>query len=142
MSFNSQPSENGFVKRERKCGLLMHTSIFTVYFLSCFLSNISLFSFLFPMYSFVFYSFLSASCLLLYYSWLPFIYYLSLWDLPLLSLNRFWLLMAIPLGLPTNLPVVQPLPLLGMCWLHHSPFPNKITCLASYPSLFLFYPYG
>ena len=28
-----------------------------------------------------------------------------------------------------------------MCWLHHSPFPNKITCLVSYLSLFFHIPY-
>ena len=72
----------------------------------------------------------------------PFLYYLPLWDLPLLSLNCFWLLVGISPVLPTNLAAVQPLPLPRECWLHHSPFPNKITCLVSYLSLFLFYPYG
>ena len=72
----------------------------------------------------------------------PFLYHLPLWDLPLLSLNRFWLLMGIPLRLPTSLPAVQPLPLPKVCWLHHSPFSDKITCLVSYLSLFFFYQYG
>ena len=72
----------------------------------------------------------------------PLLYYLPLWDLPLLSLNYFWLLVGISPVLPTNLAVVQPLPLPKECWLHHSPFPDKITCLVSYLSLFLFYPYG
>ena len=142
LSFYSQPSDSGFVKSERKCGLLMYASISTVYFLSCFLSNLSLFSLVFPVYSSVFYSFFSTSCLFLYYSWPPLIYRLPLWDLPLLSLNRFWLLIGIPPGLPTNLSAIQPLPLPKVCWLHHSPFPDKITCLVSYLSLFLFYPFG
>ena len=91
MSFDSQPSKSGFVKREKKCGLLMHTSISTIYFLSCFLSNLSLFSFLFPMYSFVFFSyfFLPLTPPPLYCSWLPLIYHFPWWDLPLSSLNRF-----------------------------------------------------
>ena len=65
-----------------------------------------------------------------------------MWDLPLLSLNHFWLLVGISPGLPTHLLVVQPLPLPRVCWLHHSPFPNKITCLVSYLSSFLFHPNG
>ena len=91
MSFDSQPSKSGFVKREKKCGLSMHTSISTIYFLSCFLSNLSLFSFLFPMYSFVFFSyfFLPLTPPPLYCSWLPLIYHFPLWDLPLSSLNCF-----------------------------------------------------
>ena len=91
LSFDSQPSKSGFVKREKKCGLSMHTSISTIYFLSCFLSNLSLFSFLFPMYSFVFFSyfFLPLTPPPLYCSWLPLIYHFPLWDLPLSSLNRF-----------------------------------------------------
>ena len=69
----------------------MHTSISTIYFLSCFLSNLSLFSFLFPMYSFVFFSyfFLPLTPPPLYCSWLPLIYHFPLWDLPLSSLNHF-----------------------------------------------------
>ena len=90
MSFDSQPSKSGFVKREKKCGLSMHTSISTIYFLSCFLSNLSLFSFLFPMYSFVFFSyfFLPLTPPPLLFMATPFISF-PLWDLPLSSLNRF-----------------------------------------------------
>ena len=69
----------------------------------------------------------------------PLLYHLPFWNLPLLSLNHFWLFVGISPGLPTNLPAVQPLPLPRVCWLHHSPFPNKITCLISYLSLFLFH---
>ena len=149
MNFDSQPSKSGPVKRERKCDLLMHASIPTVYFLSYFLSNLSSFLFFF-FFSFFFHVFL---CFLLFLFYLlrsspftvygyPFLYHLPLWDLSLLSLNRFWLLMGIPLRLPTSLPAVQPLPLPKVCWLHHSPFSDKITCLVSYLSLFFFYQYG
>ena len=133
----------------------MHASISTVYFLSCFPSNLSSLSFVFLcvflcFLFFVFY-FLCFSLLFLfifyllfiyYCSWLSLIYRLPLWGLPLLYLNCFLFLMGIPLGLPTNLLAVQPLPLLKVCWLHHFPFPDKITCLVPYLSLFLFYPCG
>ena len=49
---------------------------------------------------------------------------------------------GISLRLPTHLLVIQPLPLPKVCWLHHSPFPDKITCLVSYFSLFWFYLNG
>ena len=68
----------------------------------------------------------------------PLLYCLPLWNLPLLSLNHFWLLVGISLGLPTKLLVVEPLPLSRVCWLHHSPFLKKITCRVSYLSPFLF----
>ena len=58
-----------------------------------------------------------------------FLYCLPLWDLPLLSFNRFWLLMGILPGLLISLPAIQPLPLLIVCWLHYSSFSDKITCL-------------
>ena len=66
----------------------------------------------------------------------PLLYHLPLWDLPFLPLNYFWLLMGVLPRLPTSLPTTQPLSLLWMCWLHHSPFPDKIACLVSYLSLF------
>ena len=72
----------------------------------------------------------------------PLLYHLPLWNLPLLSLNRFWLLVGISPELLINLLVVQPLPLSKVCWLHHSPFLNKITFLISYLSPFLFYLNG
>ena len=72
----------------------------------------------------------------------PFLYHLTLWDLPFLSLNYFWLLIDVLLGLPTSLPAVQPLPLLKMCWLHHSSFLDKIACLVSYISSFSLHSFG
>ena len=68
----------------------------------------------------------------------PFLYCLPLWDLPLLSFNCFWLLMGILHGLLISLPAIQPLPLPKVCWLHHSPFSDKITCsfLISFCSCF------
>jgi len=71
-----------------------------------------------------------------------FLYHLLLWDLPFFPLNCFWLLMGVLLGLPTSLPVAQPLPLLKVCWLHHSLFLDKIACLVSYLSPFLLHPSG
>ena len=79
--------------------------------------------------------YLLLSCLPLYYSWLPPIILFVIMEFT----NCFWLLVGISPGLPTNLLVVQSLPLPRVCWLHHSPFPNKITCLVSYLSLFLFH---
>ena len=122
----------------------MHASIPTVYFLSLVFFPIFLsFLFGFFVYSFIFYSFffyfLRPPFTIHGY---PFLYHLPLWDLPFLSLNRFWLLMGIPLGLLTSLPVAQLVPLLKVCWLYHSPFLDKITCLISYLSLFLFYSCG
>ena len=66
LSFDSQSSESGSIKRERRGGLLMHASIPTVYFLSCFPSNLSSFSFVsifvsifvFVLFCFVFFFFL------------------------------------------------------------------------------------
>ena len=65
-----------------------------------------------------------------------FLYYLSWWDLPFLPINCIWLLTDILLRLPIGLPATQPLPLLWMSWLHHSPFPDNIACFVSYLSLF------
>ena len=65
-----------------------------------------------------------------------FLYYLPRWDLPFLLLNCFWLIMGFLPRLPISLQATQPLPLLWMCWLQHSSFPNKIACLISYLSLF------
>ena len=48
-----------------------------------------------------------------------------------LPLNCFWLLMGVLPRLPIGLPT-----LLEMCWLHHSPFLDKIACLVSYLSPF------
>ena len=53
-----------------------------------------------------------------------------------LPLNCFWLLIGVLPRLPISLSAAQPLPLLRMCWLHHSPFLNKIACLVSYLSPF------
>ena len=69
-----------------------------------------------------------------------FLYYLPQWDLPFLPLNCFWLLMGVFPRLPTSLSATQPLPLLWMCWLYHSPFLDKIACLVSYLSLFSHHP--
>ena len=143
LSFDSQSSENGFVKREGKSGLLMHVSLPTALFsLSVFLL---IFFSIFYLSVFSFPSILSFLPLAFFFFFTvhgyPLFYYQPLWDLPLLSLNYFWLLVGISPVLPTNLAAVQPLPLPKECWLHHSPFPDKITCLVSYLSLFLFYPY-
>ena len=70
-----------------------------------------------------------------------FLYYLPWWNLPFLPLNYFWLLIGVLTRLPIGLSVAQPLPLVWMCWLHHSLFPNKIACLVSYFSLFSHFPY-
>ena len=72
----------------------------------------------------------------LYCPQLPLLYYLPWWDLPFLPLNCFWLLIGVLSRLPTGLSAAQPLPLLWMCWLHHSLFPDKISCFVSYFSLF------
>ena len=65
-----------------------------------------------------------------------FLYYLPWWDLPFLPINCIWLLMGVLPRLPIGLPAAQPLPLLWMYWLHHSPFLDKIACFVSYLSLF------
>ena len=64
------------------------------------------------------------------------LYYLPWWDLPLLPLNCFWLLVGVLPRLPTSLPITQPLLLHWMCWLHHSSFPNKngLSCLVLFSS--------
>ena len=72
----------------------------------------------------------------------PFLYHLTLWDLPFLSFNCFWLLTEVLPRLPTGLSAAQPLPLLKMCWLHHFSFPDKIACLVSYLSLFSLHSSG
>ena len=72
LSFYLQSSESGYVKGQRKYGLLMHASIQLPYFLSSFLL-LSLFTFSFSLH--VFSSlFFPTSCLLplFYYLWLPF----------------------------------------------------------------------
>ena len=113
------------------------SSYFLTFSLVFFLLNISIFLCL-SMFSFLSSTFCFLASPFTVHGY-PLLYYLSLWNLPILSLNRFWLLVGISPGLPTNLPVVQSLPLPRVCWLHHSPFPNKITCLVSYLSLFLFH---
>ena len=70
----------------------------------------------------------------------PFLYYLSWWYLPFLPLNCIWLLMGVLPGLPTSLPATQPLPLLRVCWLHHSPFLDKIACFVFTSLCFHFTP--
>ena len=146
MSFNSQSSESGSFKRERKGCLLMYASISTALLSLQFSFDLPFFSFCLSEFSFPsILPFLSLPFFLpplfTVHGYL-FLYHLPLWDLPLLSLNRFWLLMGISLGLPTILLAVQPLPLPRVCWLHHSPFLDKVSCLVSYLFLFLFYPYG
>ena len=98
LSFNCQSLENGSVKRERKCGLLMHASIPIVYFLYCFLSNLSFFSFISPciLFSSII-SFLPLASLLPYCLWLPLLYRLPLWDLPFCPL-----LFLAPYGHPSK----------------------------------------
>ena len=95
----------------------------------------SLFSFLF--YLFFFYPFHPPFIVHSY----CFLYYLPQRNLPFLLLNYFWLLMGVLPRLPTGLSATQSQPLLWMCWLHHSPFPNKISCLVSYFSLFFHFPH-
>jgi len=82
----------------------MHASIPTVYFLSCFLSNLSFLLF-FRVFSF----FLFLAFLIFIVHGYPFLYCLPLRDLPILSLNRFWLLMGILPGLPISLPLSLPI---------------------------------
>jgi len=114
LSFDSQSSESGSVEREKKGGLLIHAFIPTIHFPSLVFFSVFL-SFLsnFFMYAFVFYFLLSfyLPSVLFFASSLtvhgyPLIYRLPLCDLPLLSLNHFWLLMGIPPGLPTRLSIV------------------------------------
>ena len=105
LSFDSQSLESGSVKRERKCSLLMHASIPTVYFLSPWFSFQYFFLFSdFSVYSSIFIlSFLPLPSPL-YCSWLPFFIPSTIVGFTLFSLNCFWLLMGIPQGLPTSLP--------------------------------------
>ena len=70
----------------------------------------------------------------------PFIYHLPCWDFPFLLLYCFWLLIGVLPGLPTSLPATQPLPLLRVCWLHHSPFLEKIACFVFTSLCFHFTP--
>ena len=106
LSFDSQSLESGSVKRERKCSLLMHVSIPTVYFLSTWFS-FQYFFFLsdFSVYSPIFYSFFSTTSIIsLLFMTTPFytIYHCGIY--PFFSLNCFWLLLGTPQGLPTSLP--------------------------------------
>ena len=70
----------------------------------------------------------------------PFIYHLPCWDFPFLLLYCFWLLIGVLPGLPTSLLATQPLPLLRVCWLHHSPFLDKIACFVFTSLCFHFTP--
>ena len=110
----------------------MHASIPTIYislvFYMFFLFLYSFFSFFLPLLPFVLPLFIVKSY--------PFLYHLPLWDLLFLPFNYFYLLMGVLPRLSTGLLAAQPLPLLKMCWLHHSPFLDKITCLIFYLSLF------
>ena len=106
-----------------------------LFFVFCFFLFFFWFFFFFFWYSFIFY-FLCFSLLFFllfiffyYCSWLSLIYRLPLWDLPLLHLNRFWFLTGIPLGLPTNLLAVQPLPLLKVCFFTTLHFQTKLLVL-------------
>ena len=105
LSFDSQSSESGSIKRERRGGLLMHVFIPTVYFLSPWFSFQYFFLFSdFSVYSSIFIiSFLPLSSPL-YCSWLPLFIPSTIVGFTLCSLNCFWLLMGIPQGLPTSLP--------------------------------------
>ena len=146
LSLNLQSLKDGYVVREKKCGLLMHASIPAVLlFLWFFFSHLVFLIFLsfFCIFSSLL-SYILLSCLppFLLFMATPFLYHLSLWDLPFLSLKPFLASCGISLRLPAHLLVIQPLPLPRVCWLHHSPFPDKITCLVSYLSLFWFYLNG
>ena len=124
----------GLSRGIEKCGLLMHASIPTTCIPLVFLCVL----FFFFSFFFSFLSFLS-----FYLSFLPFLLPFTVHSYPFFRLSAmvgftifayqlFWLLMGVFLGLSTNLPATQPLPLLKVCWLHHSPFSDKITCLVSY----------
>ena len=147
MNFDLQLLESANVEKERKMWsidacLYFYRITFSLVF---FFYHLVFLSFLFPLHVFSSLFFpTSPPCFAFFLPPLPtvhgypLLYYLPLWDLPLLSLNHFWLLVGFFPRLPTNLLVVQPLPLSRVCWLYHSPFLNKITCLVSYLSLFLF----
>ena len=110
----------------------MHASIPTTYislvFYMFFLFLYSFFSFFLPLLPFVLPLFIVKSY--------PFLYHLPLWDLSFFPFNYFYLLMGVLPRLSIGLLAAQPLPLLKMCWLHHSPFLDKIACLIFYLSLF------
>ena len=111
LNFDLQLSESGNVERERKrwsidaCLYFYHITFSLVFFFY----HLVFLSFLFPLYSF-----LPLLLALLFFfppppptiHGYPLLYCLPLWNLPLLSLNHFWLLVGISLGLPTNLLVV------------------------------------
>ena len=77
------------------------------------------------------------SCLLLFMAIsLPFILLEFIGFLPFVPKavpTIFWFLVSISPGLPTNLLVAQPLPLLRACLSHHYPFPDKIHCFVPPP---------
>ena len=122
----------------------MHASIPTVYFLSLvffpiflsFLSGFFVYSFIF--YSFFFY-FLRPSFTVHGY---PFLCHLPLWDLPFFVPQPFLAPYWYPFRTTHEPAGCLTVPLLRVCWLYHSPFSDKITCLISYLSLFLFYLCG
>ena len=81
LSFDSQSSESGSIKRERRGGLLMHAYIPTVYFLSCFPSNLSSLSFVSIfvfVFVFCFLFFFVLFFVLVFFFWLVFLCFLLL----------------------------------------------------------------
>ena len=102
-----------------------HTFLIFVFFFH-FLS----FSFLFYLY------FICSPSILLYCSQLLLFILSTMVGFIILPLNYFWLLIGVLLRLSIGLLAIQPLPLLWIYWLHHSPFLDKIACLISYLSLF------
>ena len=109
-----------------------------------FLSNPSFFSFWFFFFKysfcFLFFHFYLFSPPPYHYSWLPLFIPFSIVGFTLFVPQPLLAPYGYPLALHTSLPAGQPLSLLRVCWLHHSPFLDKITCLVSYLSLFLFFP--
>ena len=123
----------------------MHASIPTVHFLSLWFSIQSFFLFFLVFFFQVFFLFPILSFLPLFsspyhYSWLPLFIPFAIVGFTLFVPQPLLAPYGYPLALHTSLPAAQPLSLLRVCWLHHSPFLDKITCLVSYLYLFLFYP--
>ena len=136
LSFNPQtPREWVCQEGEKKRSLLIHASIFTTHASLKFVYSFSFLSFLSCSTSF---SFVPPIPLFTIHSY-PILYCLPWWNLLFLPFNFFWLLMCVLPRLPIGLSAAPPLPLLWMCWLHHSPFQDKIASLVSYLSLFFHY---
>ena len=110
----------------------MHASIPTIhtFLIFVFFFHFLSFSFLFYLY------FICSPSVLLYCSQLLLFILSTMVGFIILPLNYFWLFMGVLLRLSIGLLATQPLPLLWIYWLHHSPFLDKIACLISYLSLF------